>query len=165
MIESAAATHLGETSVGGTLPSMPMAPSLDTHFLNVDLDIYSKRDLQPLVDGFGPKVLVLFVGRKNGKSSAHLEIASQTTTADATIRAFCRLIDDLPDPARKIWNTANMRSFSIGVQAVIGSPVRDFRVKQATVMAASNVGAEIVLTVYAPARKNRLKDGPGLRRK
>ena len=136
---------------------MPMAPSLDTHFLNVDLDIYSKRDLQPLVDRLGHKVRVLFAGREKNKFSAHLEIASNPNTADATIRAFCRLLDDLPQLERKIWDVAIVRSFSVGVQAEIGSPVRDFQIKQGTVTAAANVGAEIVLTIYAPARKRRLK--------
>lgn len=136
---------------------MPMAPSLDTHFLNVDLDIYSRRDLQPLVDRLGRKVLVLFAGREGRKFSAHLEIASKANTADSTIRAFCRLIGDLPEPERKIWDAAIVRSFSIGVQAEIGSPVRDFQVGQGTVTAVSGVGAEIALTIYAPARKRRLK--------
>jgi hypothetical protein len=136
---------------------MPIAPSLDTHFLNVDLDIYSKRDLQPLVDRVGRKVRVLFAGREKRTFSAHFEIASNPNNADATIRAFCRLIDDLPEAERKIWDAAIVRSFSVGVRAEIGSPVRDFQIKQQTVMAVSNVGAEIVLTVYAPARKRRLK--------
>jgi hypothetical protein len=38
-----------------------------THFLNVDLDIYSRSDLQPLVDGFGRKVSVMYVGKLKGK--------------------------------------------------------------------------------------------------
>jgi len=78
-------------------------------------------------------------------------------TADATIRAFCRLIDHLPESERKIWDVATVRSFSIGVEAEIGSPVRDFQISGATVAAVSSIGAEIVLTVYAPARKRRLQ--------
>jgi hypothetical protein len=34
-----------------------------THFLNVDLDIYSKADLQPLVSALAKKIMVLYVGR------------------------------------------------------------------------------------------------------
>lgn len=134
-----------------------MTPSSDTHFLNVDLDIYSKHDLQPLVDRLRRKVRVLFVGLEKRKFSAHLEIAGKANTADATIRAFCRLIDGLPEPERKLWDVAIVRSFSIGVQAEIDSPVRDFQVRQGTLAAVSNIGAEIVLTVYAPARKRGLK--------
>jgi hypothetical protein len=137
------------------LPFMPVAPSLVTHFLNVDLDIYSKRDLQPLVDRFGRKVFSLYVGRQGGKFSAHLELAGTrpTITADATIRAFCRLVGDLPEAERKIWDAAIVRSFSVGIQTEIGSPVQDFQVRKETVTSVSEIGAEIVLTVYAPERK------------
>jgi hypothetical protein len=69
-----------------------------TEFLNVDLDIYSKHDLQPLIERLGRKVHVLYVGRERGKYSAHLEVAKNTKTADSTLRAFCRLIEDLPKP-------------------------------------------------------------------
>ena len=136
---------------------MPVAPSLVTHCLNVDLDIYSRRDLQPLVDRFGRKVLVLFAGRERGDVSAHLELARRTISADATIRAFCRLVDDLPESERKIWDAAFLRSFSVGVRAESGSPVRDFRIGQGTVTSVSEIGAEIVLTVYAPMRKRSRK--------
>ena len=126
----------------------------NTHFLNVDLDVHSKRDLQPLVDRFGDKVIVLFIGKTRGKYEAHLEIARLTTTPDATIRAFCRLVDDLPEAERKIWDAAVVRSFSIGVQSVIGSPVQDFQVSLETVRAVSEIGGEIVLTVYAPEARS-----------
>jgi hypothetical protein len=126
---------------------------MDTYFRNVDLDIYANGDLQPLVDRLGRKVHVLFAGREKRRFAAHLEIAGNPRTADATIRAFCRLIEDLPQRERKIWNAAIVRSFSIGVQAEIDSPVRDFQVKQGTVTGVSNIGAEIVLTVYPPARR------------
>ena len=132
---------------------MASARGSNTHFLNVDLDIYSRRDLEPLVKRFGTKVIVLFVGKERGKYSAHLEIARNCTTPDSTIRAFCRLVNDLREPERKIWDAAVVRSFTIGVQAEIGSPVRDFQVRQETVMSVSEIGAEIVLTVYAPVRK------------
>lgn len=99
------------------------------------------------------------MGRERGNFSAHLEIAKFPATVDSTIRAFSRLINNLPLPERKMWNAALVRSFSIGVEAAIGSPVRDFQVMQSTVTAVSAIGAEIVLTVYAPARKRRNKSG------
>jgi hypothetical protein len=91
--------------------------------------------------------------KKRGKFSAHLELARTTITADKTIRAFCRLVDDLPESERKIRDSAIVRSFSVGIQTEIGSPAQDFQVRQETVTSVSEVGAEIVLTVYAPVRK------------
>ena len=121
-----------------------------THFLNVDLDIYSSRDLQPLVKGFGAKVFVLYVGRERGKYGAHLEIAGLTKTADPTIRAFCRLIKALPEAERRLWNSATVRSFSIGIRAGTHPTPCDFTIQPGTIKAASEVAAQIVLTIYPP---------------
>ena len=46
-----------------------------TRFLSVDLDIYSRSDLQPLLDALGRKVIVLHAGPVEGKRSyeAHVE--------------------------------------------------------------------------------------------
>ncbi len=129
-----------------------------TYYLNVDLDVYSNRDLRPLVSAFGKKANVLYVGRDpRGKYSAHLEITGRTHTADATIRAFCRLIEGLPERARLRWKDATVRSFSIGVQAGTRPNPRDFRIRQSTVKAVSEVGAEIVLTIYAPVEPSPSK--------
>src|SRR5215831_5304504 len=43
------------------------------HFLNVDLDIYSTRDLQPIVNTLGEAVIVLHLGRIKRTHNAHLE--------------------------------------------------------------------------------------------
>jgi hypothetical protein len=124
--------------------------SATTHYLNVDLDIYSKQDLKPLVKGFGAKVNVLYIGRDRGKYCAHLEITQYPRTADSTIRAFCRLIEGLPEPARLLWNNATDRSFSIGVQAGTRPNPCDFTIRPKTVKAVSEVAGQIILTIYAP---------------
>ena len=136
-----------------------MTDEPNTHFLNVDLDIHSNRDLQQLVEYLQPKVIVLFVGKVRRKYEAHLEVAGATRTPDQTIRAFCRLIGNLPKAERRIWDAAAVRSFSIGVEAVIGSSVQDFKVRHETVTAVSQIGGEIVLTVYAPAQGQPSQEG------
>jgi hypothetical protein len=120
-----------------------------THFLNVDLDIRSKHDLQPLVKALGRRVIVLYVGREQRNWSAHLEVARNVRTADAAIWAFCGLIEGLPKPARALWNTANVRGFSIGIQGGMQPNPCDFVIRPKTVRAVSLLGAQIVLTIYA----------------
>ena len=90
-----------------------------THFLNVDLDLYSKSDLQPFVAAMGEKVDVLYVGRYKRTYRAHLELAGSglSESADSTIRQFCALIRTLPRAAVALWNAAKVRDFNIGVQA------------------------------------------------
>lgn len=129
-----------------------MAPLPATHFLNVDLDLFSRRDLRPLVERLGGKVTVLYLGRERRQYSAHLEIAGRTRTADSTIRAFCTMIEKLPKPERALWDMAAVRSFSIGIQAGTRPSCRDFTIRPRTVQAVSAVGAEIVITIYAAER-------------
>jgi hypothetical protein len=121
-----------------------------THFLNVDLDIYSRSNLAPLVSALGKKVFVLHEGRDKRTYCAHLEVTRITTNADSTVRAFCALIQSLPRAERKLWDTAKFRDFNIGVQAEAQPHSHRIVLAAETVKAASEVGARIVFTVYAP---------------
>jgi hypothetical protein len=123
----------------------------ETHFLNVDLDIYSNSDLQPLVDAFGKKVSVLHCGRIHRTYKAVLEVTKYTTNPDATIRALCDLIAALPAPAKRLWKEAKSRDFSIGIQAGEQPNSTDFALSADTVMQAAKVGARILITVYGAA--------------
>lgn len=129
----------------------------DAKFLNVDLDIYSGSDLQPLVNGFGKKVIALHVGRERRRYSAHLELAAyqKNPSADSTIRAFCNLIRALPKTKRELWNGAKTREFSVGVQAGRRPFACDFRIEAQTVKALAELDALIVLTIYGSEMAKR----------
>lgn len=122
-----------------------------TRFLNVDLDLYSKSDLGPLVALLGRKVAVLYSGVDKGRYRAHLEVAKLPQSADATMRAFCSLIEALPAAGREIWNNATIRDFNIGVEAGFRPHATEFVLSAATVQSAASLGARIVFTVYAHA--------------
>ena len=125
-------------------------------FLNVDLDVYSGCDLQPLVNAFGKKAIALYVGRERGRYSAHLELAGlRKPSADSTIRAFCTLIRALPKTQRKLWEGAKSREFSVGVEAGQQPFACDFRIEAETVKSVAELDAVIVLTVYGPERAKR----------
>jgi hypothetical protein len=126
-----------------------------TRFLNVDLDICSKSDLQPLIAALGKKVVVLHAGREKRTYCAHLELARRTNDADATIRLFCALIGSLKGTERTLWNTAKVRDFNIGVQAAARPFSYDIALANDTVKSAAAVGARIVFTVYAPEKHPR----------
>ena len=120
----------------------------ETAFLNVDLDIYSRSSLEPLVTALGRHVIVLFLGIPRRMYEAHLEIAGIPKSADQVIRKFVRLIDALPPAARKHWDRANRRDFSIGVEAGTERSVLDIAIESETVAAAARLNARIVITVY-----------------
>lgn len=128
-----------------------------THFLNVDLDIHSKEDLQPLVAALGKRVLVLFAGRVRRTYQAHLEVTKLTTTPDATIRALCALVRALPKAERSLWDRAKLRDFSIGLQPGTKPNSMDFPVGVEAVKAVAELNARIVVTIYAPVRSQKTK--------
>lgn len=123
-------------------------------FLNVDLDIYSKVDLQPLADALGRKVDVLFCGRDGERSRkyvARFEVAGSAKDADSTIRRLCGLIHRLPAASRALWDDATAREFSIGLQAGRTPRSTDFVVEAATVKAVADLNGRISITLYAPS--------------
>jgi hypothetical protein len=124
-----------------------------THFLNVDLDLFSKSNLQPLVTAMGNKVLVLFIGRYKRTYRAHLELTGLSKNADSTVRSFCTLIRRLPSAALKLWDGANRRDFNIGVQAGLKPDSYEIPLATDTLIAASKINARIVLTIYGPCLK------------
>ncbi len=85
-----------------------------THYLNVDLDILSRYDLEPLTIALGRKVLVHYCGRHKRTYHAHLSLLPVSPkSAEATIRRFCTLIRTLPRSERKLWDRARVRDFNV----------------------------------------------------
>ena len=134
-----------------------------TDFINVDLDIYSRSDLEPLVTALGERVDVLYVGRQRRTCAAHLELpfGFKPYNADAMIRRFAALIDSLPKAQRKLWDAAETREFDIGVQAAMQPFCYEMLLSAEAVDAVARLNARIRFTVYAPevprkiARKKR----------
>jgi hypothetical protein len=125
-----------------------MAKTEKTSFLNVDLDIYSKSDLTPLVHALDAKVSVLFLGRENRLFSTHLELSSHRKNADETIRTLVRLVAALPPQARKLWNSAISRTFNIGIQSGEAPDCFELALSPVTLRQVSSVKGQIIVTVY-----------------
>jgi hypothetical protein len=121
-----------------------------TNFLNVDLDIFSRSRLDPLVSAFGQKVSVLYVGRERRLYSAHLELAVHPKGADAAIRGLAALVHGLPSAKRKLWDAATRRDFNIGVEVADGAPPFEIELAARTIEIVTSLNARIVFTVYAP---------------
>jgi len=131
-------------------PEQSKRKGLTTHFLNVDLDIQSRFDLQPLVSALDKKAYALRLERVKRTYFASLEVEKATQDVDAAIRAFCKLIQRLPEAERRHWHDAKIREFNIGTQAGMSSTVGEFLVKAETVKAAAALEARIGITVYRP---------------
>ena len=134
---------------------MPANSSDLPYFLNVDLVIYSKADLQPLVAAMGKRVIVLYLGREHRAYKACLEISGMSKNPESTIRTFCKLIRGLPPSARKLWFGAKSRMFDVGIDSVPKGTYW-FEISQETVAEVAKLNALIAVTVYGKLKKARL---------
>jgi hypothetical protein len=123
----------------------------ESHFVNVDLDIYSASNLEPLVAAMGKRVDVLFLGGIKRTYQARLELCKTIHTPDATILGFCALILMLPKAERKLWDGAKIRELNIGLQIRMKPTTYKIMLSEKTVRAASEVNARIKITMYSPA--------------
>lgn len=130
--------------------SQRMMKDDETTFLNVDLDIWSRSMLEPLVEAFGKKVCVLHVGKEGRRHGAHLELAASGDrhNCDQLIRRFVTLVKNLPRSRRMLWNRAQVRSFNVGIQAATKPHSYELRLQQKTLDAVASVNARVVITVY-----------------
>src|SRR5688572_19255015 len=123
----------------------------ETQFLNVDLDVFSRESLAPLVAALGERVFVLHEGRWGRRYSANVELAGNVHTKDADflIKHLAALITKLPPSARRLWKRASAREFNIGIQGALKPRSFELRIKPETLAAAARLDARIVITVYA----------------
>ncbi len=124
-----------------------------TQFLNVDLDVYSTRPLEPLVAALGKRVLVHYVGREGRRYSAHLCLAGDSENPDTTARALAKLVEKLPKHARRLWDTASAREFNVGIQAGLTPHAHELRISPATLEIIARLTGRIVVTTYSPEQR------------
>jgi hypothetical protein len=123
----------------------------ETTFLNVDLDIWSRSPLEPLVAALGKKVCVLHVGKEARRHGAHLELArsgGRAHNADQVIRRLAKLVTSLPRSQRTLWNRAQVRAFNVGIQAATKPFSYELRLQPETLAAIASVNGRLVVTVY-----------------
>lgn len=124
-----------------------------TAFLNVDLEIVARRDLQPLVDAAARWAFPLHVrrsGRQHRAHLAHFESTLQARSAETTIRRLLDGIERLPASAARLWRTATRRTFNVGVQAGLTPHAADFTLSPTLLVRVAAQGASVTFTVYAP---------------
>jgi hypothetical protein len=126
-------------------------------FLNVDLGIYSRSDLSPLVAAMGKEAIVLYSGREGSMFSAHLELSLSPKSADEATRGLVRLITRLPRPARMLWNAAAQRIFNIGIQSGEVPTCYEVALAATTLRDVSSIKGQIAVTVYGRIPKARTK--------
>ena len=133
-----------------------------THFITVDLEVYSRRRLARLAAVWEKPLSLHYEGKHSkglyfvafGGCGIFWRRGRHLKTADEQIMALVRLIRALPADAAALWAGAKSRNFDIGVQAGVGPPHSyQLSLSEKTLAAATSVNAKIVVTVYGPVRK------------
>ena len=123
----------------------------DTQLANVDFEVYSREPLDGLVAALGRRVFVLYEGRWTPGHAAMFELsAGWNWPADRRIMRFVQLIEALPRRDRRLWDSARVRRFDIGINAGHFPKMFQLNLKPTTVDAVGRIGGEIVVSVYAP---------------
>lgn len=117
-------------------------------FLNVDLEIESRRRLEPLIEALQRGAMVINERREGSCYIAVLELLAQPAGPNEAIRRFARLIERLPAPARRIWDASRRRDFDIGIELGAGRNASAIELSAQTVRLVASFGGRIVLTCY-----------------
>jgi hypothetical protein len=131
-----------------------MSTTSELQFLNVDLEVRSSTDLQPLIDDLGEDVVNLHTGRVHDHYLATFE-AIISGDADHRISYLCGLVDQLDSEARQSWEQASSKVFDIGYEAGVGPKSYESNLRPETIAAVARTGAAIRVTVYPPSKPPR----------
>jgi hypothetical protein len=132
----------------------------ETSFINVDLDIWSRHRLEPLVEALGNQIIIHRVGREGGRHGAHVSLSNCRPRVDARTRALARLVEKLPKAARTLWDGATVREFNVGIQAGLTPFSHEIRITAETLEMVARLGGTVVVTTYAPERPSMKVNGP-----
>ena len=115
-------------------------------FLNVDLQIWSARDLRPLIRVLKKETIVLHAI----EGFAAFEFLPQLRNAPATLNRFCELLEKLPPAARNSWESAKTRQMDVGIEGGAARKAGRFSIPASTLARVAKLKAERVFTVYSP---------------
>ncbi|MGN6109412.1 MAG: hypothetical protein ACTHU0_30170 [Kofleriaceae bacterium] len=130
-----------------------------TQYMNVDLEIGHRRSVDPLVSELGSVLFELYRGRElDDLDRVHYQISNSRLGHDpsATIRALVRALSRLGPAAQRCWRSARIRDFNIGIQAGLKPHSVELPIERPVVQSIAELGARIVVTVYAPPTKAEL---------
>jgi hypothetical protein len=127
-----------------------MTVMMKAPFINIDLEVRSRRSLAPLLAEWP---WAQTPTRKGTEAPRFLTFSdrSNSRTADRTVLALVDLVEALPRRARRSWDQATSRTFDIGMQASDGPRSLAIPLGPQAVQAIARVSGRINVTVY-PAR-------------
>ena len=120
------------------------------HFLNVDLEIASHHDLQPIVEAFGEDAFNLYCGQVHNHYLATFEASNLEADADSIIAYFCSLIQAFDKETKGYWNAAFTKVFDIGYESGLEPRSYSSEIRVETIKQVADLGASLRVTIYPP---------------
>ena len=127
---------------------MPSDETSTTAFLNVDLDLHAQHGIGELLGYFGTSATVL----NQTELFASIESTKNHDSLEEAIRNLIELIHTLPPEGRNVWNQCDYRRFNIGIEGGNEPHAAEFTISSEVVSLLAGIQAEMILTIYAPAR-------------
>lgn len=96
----------------------------------------------------GESVVVLYCGtEKPGHHLLTLEFRRYSKSAVVTANALCKVVENLPPSARKVWDSAEAR-FDFGYELRPGERMLNFSLPPKLIARIAELGAHLVVTCY-----------------
>lgn len=125
-----------------------------TRFLNVDLELVTRREVDALLAHWGALVM-LRDSTENGKRTIWIELEEDHRGVEPTLDGFLSLLESLPVPLQTLWDDCDDRCFNVGVQAGVLPHAAAFFIASSTLRRIADVNAHIEFTVYGASPENR----------
>jgi hypothetical protein len=127
-----------------------MPVSTPAQFLNLDLVLKSKSDLDTIIKYFDEKAFVLHHEEYNGQWMLVMELADQELARNPSeyTERFLEIISEFPDSVRDVWKACTSRSFAYGFDGGSNSPALEATIDARLLLQMARVGADIGITVY-----------------
>ena len=118
----------------------------EIHFLNIDLDIESSIDINPIVKERGGRVSVHRCEEVDGIFYGSFETGCSGVSA--IIDEYLSLIEGLSKTSRDIWNKAVKRDFDFGYES--GTTPNNFhsRIESEFINKLANLGGSVIVTIH-----------------
>jgi len=138
-----------DTPTGATAVNPEPGSLEDAEFLNIDLEVRSRRSLAPLVAAWPWSYQPLTTEGRPDPRWLILNPRGVVKNAESAAKQLLRDIRSLRGDARQCWRQAHRRVFDIGVRAgARGRPFEEVKLRPETLREIGAVGAHIQVTVY-----------------
>jgi hypothetical protein len=122
-------------------------PGEATHFLNVDLELVTRGDVDALLAHWGSLVM-LRDSVEDGARTIWIELEADYRAVEPTLDAFLSLVESLPDSLQRMWDDCDVRCFNIGIQSGTSPHAEVFSIASSILRRIAAVDADVVFTVY-----------------